>query len=167
MKKLLSLYIIALMFTSCGNSAGETEKKDVSDTDAGKKVEQVVSKPIKIDEATFRAKVFDYTSGKNFKYVGEKPCIIDFYADWCAPCRKLTPILEEVAAEYGEKLIVYKINTDHNQQVSQYLNISSIPAVLLCPMNGDPQMMVGLYPKQEYINAIEKVLFPAAKTMAK
>ncbi|HOV10549.1 MAG TPA: thioredoxin domain-containing protein [Bacteroidales bacterium] len=167
MKKILSLFIAALMLASCGNNTGETEKKDGSDTGTEKKVDQMVSKPIKIDESTFRAKVFDYTSGKNFKYLGEKPCIIDFYADWCAPCRKLSPILEEVAEEYGEKLIVYKINTDHSQQVSQYFNVSSIPAVLLCPMSGEPQMMVGLYPKQEYINAIEKVLFPAATTTAK
>ncbi|HNZ42405.1 MAG TPA: thioredoxin domain-containing protein [Bacteroidales bacterium] len=167
MRKILGFLIAALIVTSCGNSTGETEKKDDAAADTEKKAEQVVSKPTTIDEATFRAKVFDYTSEKKFKYLGEKPCIIDFYADWCAPCRKLAPILEAIAAEYGEKLIVYKINTDHNQQVSQYLNISSIPAVLLCPMNGDPQMMVGLYPKQEYINAIEQVLFPVAPTTAK
>ncbi|HOY31742.1 MAG TPA: thioredoxin domain-containing protein [Bacteroidales bacterium] len=159
MRKYLFLIITAIVFVSCSSNNAKNEKIEESGTDTVKKVEKVVIlKPEVLDEASFRQKVFDYTSGKKFKFLGEKPCLIDFYADWCAPCRKLAPILEEIAAEYGGKINVYKINTDHNPNVSGYFNVSSIPAVLLCPMQSQPQMMVGLYPKQEYVNAINQIL---------
>lgn len=156
MRKYLFIFISALVFTSCGNGKAEKEKKNENKEVAVEKV--VTAKPSALDEAGFRQKVFDYENEKTFKFLGDKPCMIDFYADWCAPCRRLSPVLEEIAKEYDGKLNVYKINTDHNQNVSGYFNITSIPAVMLCPMKGQPQMMVGLYPKQEYVNAIHKVL---------
>ena len=156
MRKYLFIFISALVFTSCGNGKSDKEENNEKGAVVSEKV--VVAKPSALDEAGFRQKVFDYENEKAFKFLGDKPCIIDFYADWCAPCRRLSPILEEIAKEYDGKLNVYKINTDYNQNVSGYFNVTSIPAVLLCPMKGQPQMMVGLYPKQEYENAIHKVL---------
>jgi len=156
MRKYLFIFISALVFTSCGN--GKADKEPNNEKVASVTEKAVVAKPTALDESGFRQKVFDYENEKAFKFLGDKPCIIDFYADWCAPCRRLSPILEEIAKEYDGKLNVYKINTDYNQNVSGYFNVTSIPAVLLCPMKGQPQMMVGLYPKQEYENAIHKVL---------
>lgn len=156
MRKYLFIFISALMLTSCGNGTADKDRKNEKGEDTAEKV--VSAKPSALDEVAFRQKVFDYENEKEFKFLGDKPCVIDFYADWCAPCRRLSPILEEIAKEYDGKLNVYKINTDHNQNVSAYFNVTSIPAVLLCPMKGQPQMIVGLYPKQEYVNAIHKVL---------
>ena len=156
MRKLLFIIISALIFISCNSNSGD--KKAIAENKKDTVTETVVVKPEVLNEVVFRQKVFDYESKKDWKYLGDKPCMIDFYADWCAPCRKLSPILEELANEYKGKIQFYKINTDNNQNVSKYFNVSSIPAVLLCPMQGKPQMMVGLYPKQDYINAIHKVL---------
>ncbi|HNW70856.1 MAG TPA: thioredoxin domain-containing protein [Bacteroidales bacterium] len=156
MKKYLFIFISALVFISCGSGTAEKETKNENNDVAAEKV--VTAKPTALDEAAFRQKVFDYENETTFKFLGDKPCMIDFYADWCAPCRRLSPILEEIAKEYDGKLNVYKINTDYNQNVSAYFNVTSIPAVLLCPMKGQPQMIIGLNPKQEYVNAIHKVL---------
>jgi thioredoxin 1 len=162
MRNYLFIFISALIFTSCSSGSGEKDKKN--EVAIGPKEGLAVAKPEALNENDFRQKVFDYTNGKELKFLGDKPCIVDFYADWCAPCRKLAPILEEIASEYNGKLNIYKINTDHNQDVSRYFNITSIPAVLLCPMEGKPQMMVGLSPKQEYVNAINQLLFKPSDT---
>ncbi|HNW89491.1 MAG TPA: thioredoxin domain-containing protein [Bacteroidales bacterium] len=156
MRKLVFILISVLIFISCNNNSADKEAKDETKKDTV--IETVIVKPEVLNELVFKQKVFDYEKGKEWKYLGDKPCMIDFYADWCAPCRKLAPIIEELANEYQGKIQCYKINTDHNQNVSRYFNVSSIPAVLLCPMKGQPQMIVGLYPKQDYINAIHQVL---------
>jgi len=156
MQKIFLVVVGLLMFWSCGNSTGE--KKIQPEENKEVAVAAPAVKPEYLNENTFREKVFDFTSGKEWSFVGDKPCIIDFYADWCAPCRRLSPILEEISKEYDGKINVYKVNTDQNQNLSAYFNVTSIPAVLFCPKAGKPQMMVGLYPKDEYVKAISQIL---------
>ncbi|MCK9611839.1 MAG: thioredoxin domain-containing protein [Bacteroidales bacterium] len=163
MKKVFIIILSACVFLSCGNSSnqGQTIPEDIKVTEKEPVKNEItdvpVSSPISINENEFKQKIHDFTK-KDWKYLGDKPCLVDFYADWCAPCRRLSPILEQIASEYAGKLYIYKINTDKNKSVSSYFGISSIPAVMLCPMMNQPQMMVGLYPKEEYIKAIAQVL---------
>ena len=89
--------------------------------------------------------------------MGQRPAIVDFNAEWCGPCRRLAPILEELAVEYAGRVDFYSVNIDDNPEIAQALRISSIPMVLLCPMNGTPQSIVGLYPKDEIVNAMNYV----------
>jgi len=107
---------------------------------------------------TFKAKVFDYENNQEWKYLGTKPCIIDFYADWCGPCKMVGPVMEELSSEYSGLLDVYKIDTEAEQELSQIFGIRSIPTVLFCPVNENPQVAVGALPKEGYKEAIEKVL---------
>ena len=108
---------------------------------------------------TFKEKVFDYTNNSDWKYVGEKPAIIDFYADWCAPCKTVAPILEELDNEY-EDMVVYKINTEEQPELAATFGIQSIPALLFVPLEGQPQMAMGALPKDVFVKAISEILFP-------
>ncbi|MGC9364828.1 MAG: thioredoxin [Fidelibacterota bacterium] len=105
----------------------------------------------------FKSKVFDYEKNREWKYEGELPCIIDFYADWCAPCRIVAPVLEEIAGEYAGKLNVYKVNTEQEQELAAVFGIRSIPSILFVPKEGQPQMAVGALPKQTIEKAIQDV----------
>ncbi len=107
---------------------------------------------------SFKEKVFDFEANKEWKFEGEKPCIIDFYADWCAPCRMLTPILEELSKEYEGKVDMYKIDTEKEKDLAGMFGIRSIPSILFVPKEGQPQMATGALPKQELVNVMEKVL---------
>ncbi len=163
MRKWLFLFISAILFLSCGGAGDNAKKEDTAADSANNDEKVAVTKPVMLDEISFRQKVYDYVADKDLKFLGNKPCLIDFYADWCGPCRRLAPILEEIAGDYTGKINVYKVNIDDNPKVATYFQITNIPAVLLCPMQGRPQIMVGLYPKAEYINAMNQVLFkPAA-----
>jgi len=115
-------------------------------------------KPIYLNEQTFKEKVFDYEKNKEWKFEGDKPVIIDFYADWCGPCRRVAPILEELAKEYEGKLVIYKVNTDKNPNVSRAFGISGIPAFFFIPKTGPPQTATGALPKKTFVNAITDVL---------
>jgi len=106
----------------------------------------------------FKDLVFDYEHNQEWKYKGDKPCIIDFYADWCAPCRMVAPILEELSKEYKDKLYIYKVNTDEEQELAMVFGISSIPSLLFVPKDGQPQMAMGALPKETFIRAIDEVL---------
>jgi len=118
----------------------------------------------KMTKADFIAKVMDYENNPTeWVFKGEKPCIIDFYADWCGPCRITSPILEELAKEYKDKINVYKINVDNEQELSQVFGISGIPAFLYCPMEGKPSMTSGIardkeQTKQMFKKNIETIL---------
>lgn len=113
---------------------------------------------IHLTSEQFKKMVFDYDNSKEWKYLGNKPAIIDFYADWCGPCRMMAPRLEEVAKEYAGKLIVYKVDTDKEQQLAANLGIQSLPTLLFIPQNGKPQGSVGAIPKESLVKAIHEVL---------
>ncbi len=107
---------------------------------------------------SFRTKIFDYEKSKEWKYLGDKPCLIDWYASWCNPCKLLIPILEEVEKEYGDKIHIYKINTESESELSSVFGIRSIPSLLFIPMEGQPNMANGLMPKNKIVEVIKDVL---------
>ncbi len=111
-----------------------------------------------LTKETFIEKVFDYENNKEWKYEGDKPALIDFYADWCGPCKMVAPILEELSQEYGDKLNVYKIDTEAEQELAGVFGIKSIPSLLFVPKDGQPQMAMGALPKDTFEKAIKDVL---------
>jgi thioredoxin len=107
---------------------------------------------------TFKEKIFNYETNKEWKFEGETPAIIDFYADWCAPCKAVAPILEELKDEYGDKLDIFKVNTEEQRELSSVFGIQSIPSLLFIPTDGQPQMAMGALPKETFKQAISEVL---------
>ncbi len=115
----------------------------------------------KLSKQTFQDKVFDFEKNSEWVYSGELPCVIDFYADWCPPCKMVAPIIEELATEYSGKVAFYKVNTDEEQELASMFGIQSIPSLLFVPKNGKPQMSVGALPKESMKKIIEKELIGA------
>jgi thioredoxin len=107
---------------------------------------------------TFKQKVFNYEINKEWKFEGDKPCIIDFYADWCGPCKMVAPILSELADEYEGKIDIYKVDTDAEQELAGAFGIRSIPSILFIPKTGQPQMSTGAMPKESFQKAIKNFL---------
>lgn len=107
---------------------------------------------------TFKQKIFNYETNKEWKFEGSTPAIIDFYADWCAPCKVVAPILEELKEEYGDKLDIFKVNTEEQRELSSVFGIQSIPSLLFIPREGQPQMAMGALPKETFKQAISEVL---------
>ena len=114
--------------------------------------------PEHLTKETFLQKVFNFEQNSEWKYEGDLPAIVDFYADWCGPCKMVAPILEEIAEEYGDKLHVYKIDTDQEQELAAAFGIQSIPSLLFIPMNEQPQMAAGALPKPTLLQAMKEVL---------
>lgn len=112
----------------------------------------------------FKDEVFDYTQeNKDWKYKGTKPAIIDFYADWCGPCKAIAPVLEELSNEYEEDIIIYKIDTEAEQELSAMFGIRSIPSLLFIPLEKQPMMQAGALPKNAMKEVIEKELLAKAE----
>jgi len=107
---------------------------------------------------TFKTKVFNFEANKEWKFEGEAPCLIDFYADWCGPCKTIAPILEKLQIEYGDKLNIYKVNTEEEQELASMFGIQSIPSLLFVPKEGKPQMAMGALPKETFEQAFKEVL---------
>jgi len=114
---------------------------------------------IHLTKAQFLTKVANYEANPTeWKYLGDKPCIIDFYAAWCGPCKTVAPILEDLAKEYDGQIYIYKIDTEAEQELAAAFGIRSIPTILFCPMGEAPQMAQGALPKDAFRKAITEVL---------
>lgn len=111
-----------------------------------------------LNKETFKKQVFDFEENNEWQFKGTKPCVIDFYADWCGPCRTVAPILEELSEEYKSDLNVYKIDTEAEQELAALFGIKSIPSLLFVPMEGQPQMAMGALPKDSFKKAFKEVL---------
>ncbi len=164
-KILITILTSGLLLFSCSNHKGNKEK-----TSAGKegkpkqeinsqKTDSSMAKPIHLTKADFLTKVANYEQNPDkWVYLGNKPCIIDFYADWCGPCKMIAPVLEELAQEYDGQIYIYKVDTEAEQELAADFGIRSIPTLLFCPMNENPQMAQGALPKDVLKEAIEEVL---------
>jgi len=116
-------------------------------------------KPEHLTVETFKQKIYNYEKNPDsWVFDGELPCMIDFYADWCKPCKLIAPIMEELAVEYKGKINVYKVNTEQQRELSTLFGIKSIPSVLFIPMNGKPQMSTGALPKESFKQVIDEFL---------
>ncbi len=111
-----------------------------------------------LTKETFKEKVFNFEANKDWKFEGEKPCLIDFYADWCQPCKIVAPILEELNEEYKGEINIYKVNTEQEQELAGMFGIKSIPSLLFVPKDEQPQMAMGALPKDTLEKAIKDVL---------
>ncbi len=114
-----------------------------------------------LTKAEFLTKVANFEANpKEWKYLGNKPCIIDFYATWCGPCKAVAPVLEELAEEYAGKIDIYKVDVDQEQELAGAFGIRSVPSILFVPMDGQPQMAMGAMSKADFKKAIEEILLP-------
>jgi thioredoxin len=111
-----------------------------------------------LTKETFKEKVFNFELNKEWKFEGNTPCLIDFYADWCGPCKMVAPVLEELQKEYGDNIVIYKVNTEDERELSSVFGIQSIPSMLFVPLEGQPQMAMGALPKSTFEQAIGEVL---------
>lgn len=111
-----------------------------------------------LTKETFLTRIFNYESDKAWNYTGEKPCVIDFYADWCGPCKIVSPILEELAEVFKDKLDIYKVNTEEETELASVFGIRNIPSILFIPLNGDPRIAVGAFPKEIFLKAFREIL---------
>lgn len=107
---------------------------------------------------SFKDNVFNYDINEDWKYAGKLPAIIDFYADWCGPCKMVAPLLEELSEEYKDRILIYKVNTDTEQELSSVFGIQSIPTILFIDAQGEPMMQPGALPKHIFKKIIEEKL---------
>lgn len=113
---------------------------------------------VKLTKELFLDKVFDYTKDQEWNYKGDKPAVIDFYADWCGPCQMVAPIFEELSDEYKDDIVIYKLDTEAEQELAGAFRIRSIPSILFIPKEGQPKMQMGALPKQALQELIETEL---------
>jgi len=162
MKKTLFIALIGSMILTqaCQSNVNASDKKTSKVEEVSNGDEEFV---ITLTKEEFKLKVMDYEKNKEWKFEGNLPCIVDFYADWCRPCKMAAPILEEIAKEYKGKIKVYKVNTQKDPEIPGVFGVKGIPAFLYCPMKGKPQMTSGIgssneETKEMFRNAIEQIL---------
>ncbi|HOG05878.1 MAG: thioredoxin [Paludibacter sp.] len=170
MRKILgaSVMLTIIAFAACANrstrTGQDTKEPELTIENNNKTNETKKMGTILLTKADFLKKVANYEANPNeWKYLGDKPCIIDFYADWCGPCKAVAPILEELAKEYDGQIYIYKVDTEQEQELAAAFGIRSIPSLLFCPMDEQPQMAMGALPKEAFKQAIDEVLLKKAK----
>jgi len=160
-----------IWLSSCGGSAAPEKSSTSSDKSPGI-TSQATSNTtgsstgsttdehvVQLTKAMFLEKVYDFEKNpKQWTFKGDKPCIIDFYADWCRPCKMVAPIMAELGEKYKGQVTIYKVDTDKEPELAQFFGIRSIPTVFFCPSAGDPQMAQGALPKETYEKAITELL---------
>jgi thioredoxin len=164
MKNLRTVLLIlaAVVAVSCSNSTETKAQSDKSVTAENKAATSEGGKTIKMNKDLFIEKVMDYETNKDqWVYRGDRPAIIDFYADWCKPCKLIAPIMEELAQEYKDELYIYKVDTQVERELASVFGIRSIPAVLFIPLEGKPQMSTGALPKETFKQVIDDFLLPS------
>ena len=156
-KHLIPVLLIVTAITACGaGKQGDKNKEEPL-----KKETKVYT--ISLDQAQFLEKVADFkTNPEEWKYLGDKPAIIDFWAEWCVYCRRLSPVLEELAKEYDGEIYIYKVNTDVEREIAAAFGIRSLPTLLFVPIGQDPQIVKGAIPKEDLKNVIEEFLLNKA-----
>jgi len=117
---------------------------------------------IHLNAQGFKDRIFNYETGQEWKFNGDKPAVIDFYADWCGPCKSIAPVLEELSEQYKDELVIYKIDTDKETELSSLFGIQSIPTLLFIPLNGNPMVQKGALPKNVLQQVIEERLLQKA-----
>ncbi|NJO88023.1 MAG: thioredoxin [Chloroflexia bacterium] len=172
MKNLMLLTIITMLITgtySCSSTGSEEKSTSISNAsiittdntimEETKTIETVTNgKVVHLTTQEFKDKVFNYEVNKEWKYLGNKPAIIDFYADWCRPCKMVAPILDDLAKEYENDIVIYKVDTEAEQELAAVFGIRSIPSILFIPVEGQPQMAQGALPKESFKDAIRDIL---------
>jgi len=148
---IIGMVVSVCFLTFCSDDSEGLDNSNINIVNKKKFMEHLTKQ-------TFKEKVFNYEKNKEWIYEGNLPCIVDFYADWCAPCKMIAPILEELAKEYDGKINIYKVNTEEEQELAGMFGIKSIPSILFCPKTGQPQMAMGALPKQTFITAINDIL---------
>ena len=147
--------LVSLLFAACETKAKTNDNQSKNDNKM---------KTIELTKADFLTKVMDYEANpQEWKYLGDKPAIIDFYASWCGPCKMVAPILEELAEEYDGQIYIYKVNTEKEQEKAAMNGKRSKPSILFIPMGEQPQMAMGAMPKSSFKEAIDKVLLKKEK----
>ena len=169
MNKLFNLTILVLVFSlfSCNQENSSSEEAKTSENSEVKN-EQISNagdiKPIYLTTADFKEKIWDYeASPEEWKYKGDLPCIIDFYADWCKPCKMVAPIMDELADVYDGQVIIYKVDTDKEKELASVFQVRSIPSILFAPMEGKPAMQPGAMKKEDYMNIINEYVLKLNK----
>lgn len=160
-KRILSIAMVAsLAMFGCNQSTGNgqtTSGEPVKSATASANSEE--GKVVQMNKAMFLERVFNYEKNPDtWVYEGNKPAIIDFYADWCGPCKKIAPIMAQLAEEYKDQIVIYKVDTDKERELAQVFQIRSIPSILFIPAEGQPQMTMGALPKAEFEKMIKEVL---------
>ena len=157
MKKtlLIGFALMASFWSGCAqNNAADLGQQNVK-----QQINQKEMKTNELTKAEFMTQVYNYEKNPNeWKFEGDKPAIIDFYATWCGPCRMVAPILDELAAEYADRIVIYKINTEKERDLAAAFGIRSIPSLLFIPVSGQPQMVQGALSKADFQNVIDEVL---------
>ncbi len=154
--------IASVALLGCGSSNGKDNQGNDNKTSSASSTPDA-GKVIQMNKAMFIEKVFNYEENPDvWKFRGDKPCIIDFYADWCGPCKKVAPIMAELGEQYKDQIVIYKVNTDQERELAQIFNIRSIPSILYCPAQGQPQMTMGALPKAEFEKMIKELLLAPA-----
>lgn len=158
----------ALILASCsGNKDSKTTESTKTDDNIQN---QEVAKALPtngngkveyLNTQNFVDHIFNFRTEKEWKLKSSTPCVVDFYADWCKPCKMVAPVMEELAQEYKGKIQFYKVNTDMEGELANAFGIESIPSIMMCPLSGKPTMSMGAMPKSDYVRMIQEVILNA------